>query len=397
MVTPAHPQNRIVELDALRGLAVIGIVLMNVYVFALPGQAYYNPAVWGMETQLDRIVWTASFVFVEDKFRTLFAILFGAGCLILIDRSGENPWRAHFARMAVLFLIGVAHSVLLASNDILRVYALCGLALPLLAHLSHRALYAIAIGLVAVHVGGGIVAFGGAVVDFYAGRTATDAALFAERNFGSNEPAIRASLELGREGFAERVVRRVFEFPQQLRILLLAVPLNLAGIALGMAMWKDRMLAREWRVFRLQRLAAICAVIAVPALLILANWTATNGFPGALAGAAGLVLSAPFDTLLGLAYAALGIAFFTAGGAITRALAKVGRMALTNYLLSSLLLAVMFASWGLGLFGEVSRSTALVLGCVPIAAMLIWSPLWLGKFAQGPFERLWRVSARLLS
>jgi uncharacterized protein len=397
MVTPDHPQSRIIELDALRGLAVIGIVLMNVYAFALPAQAYYNPAAWGMETQLDRLAWTASFVFVEDKFRTLFAILFGAGCLILIERSGEKPWRAHFARVGVLFLIGIAHSILLASNDILRVYALCGLALPLLAHLSHRALYAIAIGLVAVHVGGGIVAFGGAVVDFYAGRTGTDAALFAERNFGSNEPAIRAALEQGREGLVERVVRRAAEMPQQLRVLLLAVPLNLAGIALGMAMWKDRMLAREWRTFRLQRLAAICAVIAVPALLVLANWTATNGFPGALAGAAGLVLSAPFDTLLGLAYAALGIAFLTSGGAITQALSKVGRMALTNYLLSSLVLAALFASWGVGLFGELSRSTALALGFVPIAAMLIWSPLWLSQFSQGPFERLWRASTRLLS
>ena len=71
--------DRIIQLDALRGLAVLGIVWMNVYVFALPAQAYYNPVAWGGDTLLDRLVWAVSFVFIEDKFRTLFAMLFGAG------------------------------------------------------------------------------------------------------------------------------------------------------------------------------------------------------------------------------------------------------------------------------------------------------------------------------
>ena len=126
MVTPTPSSGRIAELDALRGLAVIGIVWMNVYVFALPFQAYTNPVVWGGDGAADGWVWAASFVFVEDKFRTLFAMLFGAGCLILIERSGDKVWRPHLARMGVLFLIGIAHSVLLASNDVLRAYALAG-------------------------------------------------------------------------------------------------------------------------------------------------------------------------------------------------------------------------------------------------------------------------------
>ena len=69
MIAPASPATRITELDALRGLAVIGIVWMNVYAFAMPMQAYYNPVVWGGEAQADRFVWAASFIFVEDKFR----------------------------------------------------------------------------------------------------------------------------------------------------------------------------------------------------------------------------------------------------------------------------------------------------------------------------------------
>ena len=226
MVTPDPSSSRIIQLDALRGLAVIGIVWMNVYVFALPFQAYVNPSVWGGEGAADKWVWAASFVFVEDKFRTLFAMLFGAGCLILIERAGDNARRAHVVRMTVLFAIGLGHSVLLASNDVLRVYALAGLAIPLLVPLSTRALYAIAVGLIALHLGAGIVYFGGAVLDVYLGRIGSEVAMMAERRFGADEGALTYALELGREGLGERIVRRLGDISPQFTALFAALPLT---------------------------------------------------------------------------------------------------------------------------------------------------------------------------
>ncbi|MBV7265837.1 DUF418 domain-containing protein [Erythrobacter ani] len=397
MGVPTPSTHRVIELDALRGLAVIGIVWMNVYAFALPHQAYHNPVVYGAEHAADRLIWAVSFVFIEDKFRTLFAMMFGAGCLILLEREAARPVRKHYARMVILVAIGIAHSVLLANNDILRGYAIAGLALPFFVQLSHRALYAVAIGFVGVHVGGGIVVFGSSVLDFYAGRMGTDASLFAERNFGADEPAVRHALQLGSENFHGRITRRSADILSQLREVAGSVPISLAGMTLGMALWKDRMLAREWRTFRMQRLAAISAALSLPVLLLLAWWMADNGFPGALVGASALVLSAPFDTLLALAYAALAMAFFSASGRLTSQLACVGRLSLTNYLMTSVILAALFASWGFGLFGEVSRSQAFALSFVPIAAISLWSPFWLKHFGHGPFERVWRLSARLLS
>ncbi len=397
MVTPAHPSDRIVELDALRGLAVIGIVWMNVYVFALPAQAYYNPIAWGGESQIDRIVWAASFVFIEDKFRTLFAMLFGAGCAILLEREEKRPRRAHFARMLVLFLIGLAHAVLLANNDVLRAYAMAGLALPFIAHLSVKALVAIAIGLVAAHVGGGIVTFGGAMLDWFEGRVSTDMLFFVENNFGANPSGVRFMIEQGQESFGERLDRRLGSISSQLTTISGSIPINLAAMVLGMALWKDRMLAGEWRLFRTQRLAAVSAGIAIPILCLQAWWVASNGFPGALVAPVSLILSAPFDMLLGLAYALAAIGLFRSRGVIVQRLAAVGRLSLTNYLMTSLILAGLFASWGLGLFGAVSRAQAFTLSFVPIIAMLAWSPAWLANFGQGPFERLWRMGARALS
>lgn len=396
MTAPSHAP-RILALDALRGIAVIGIVGMNVHAFALPGPAYYNPLSYGGVSAPDYWVWLVSFVFIEDKFRTLFAMLFGVGCLILLERGGDRPWRAHYARMAVLMLIGLLHATLLASNDVLRAYALAGLALPLLAGLSARALIAVAIGLVVVHLALGLTAFGGVLIDFHAQRWGSDALLWAERQFGRDPAAITALLEQGREGLGERVLRRGVAIPAQLMTVAASLPINLAAMALGMGLWKAGMLKGEWRAFLLQRLAAGTALVATPALLVLAAWLEAEGFPAALVGPVALVISAPFDTLLGVSYAALAMAFLARESRATRALAAVGRLSLTNYLMTSVILSAIFASWGLGLFGEVSRWQAFALGLVPVAAMLAWSPPWLKRFGQGPFERLWRAGARALS
>ena len=376
---------------------MIGIVGMNVHAFALPGPAYYNPLSYGAVSPVDYWVWLASFVFIEDKFRTLFAMLFGAGCLILIERSGGAPWRAHYARMAVLLGIGLVHATLFASNDVLRAYALAGMAMPLLAGLTARALVAVALGLLLVHVALGLVALGPPLVAFYAGHGGADALLWAERQFGHDSPTILVLLEQGREGLGERVMRRSLAIPSQLATVAASLPLNLSAIALGMGLWRGGMLKGEWRTFHLQRLAGLAALVAMPGLLGLAAWLVTSGFPAPLVGPVALVISAPFDVALALSYAAVAMAFLNKNSGLVNRLAMAGRLSLTNYLMTSVILSAIFASWGLGLFGEVTRWQALALGLVPVAAMLAWSPPWVERLGQGPFERLWRTGARLLS
>jgi uncharacterized protein len=391
------PAPRILALDALRGIAVIGIVGMNVLAFAMPGPAYYNPQSFGGTSPPDYWVWLASFVFIEDKFRTLFAMLFGAGCLILIERSGAAPWRAHYARMAALFAIGLVHATLLASNDVLRAYALAGLFLPLLAGLGARALVTVSLGLLGVHVFLGMALLGPSLAAWAQDRQGSDLLLWAERQFGRDPAAITALLEQGREALSERVVRRTLGIPAQMSALAASLPLNLSAIALGMGLWRGGMLKGKWRTFRLQRVAGLGALAALPGLLVLAGALVRTGFPAALVGPAALLLSAPFDMGLAVAYAALAMAFLSGPGAAAERLASVGRLSLTNYLMTSVILAAIFASWGLGLFGEVTRWQAFALGLVPVAAMLAWSPVWVARVGQGPFERLWRGLSRGLS
>jgi uncharacterized protein len=397
MTAPSPPAPRVLALDALRGIAVAGIVGMNVHAFALPGPAYYNPLAYGAVGPADYWVWLASFVFIEDKFRTLFAMLFGAGCLILLERGGARPWRGHYARMIVLFGIGLVHATLLASNDVLRAYALAGLAVPLLAGLSAQGLVNVALGLLCAHVALGLTALGPPLLAFWSDHSGSDALLWAERQFGHDSATIVMLLEQGREGLAERVVRRTLGIPGQMIALGAALPLNLSAIALGMGLWRGGMLKGEWRTFRLQRIAGLCALAALPGLLALAGWLVAKGFPAAVVGPVALVLSAPFDVALGVAYAALAMAFLNKDKGLTARLAAAGRLSLTNYLMTSVVLSAIFAPWGLGLFGNVTRWQAFAFGAVPVAGMLLWSPWWTARIGQGPFERLWRGAARRLA
>ena len=120
---------RIATLDVIRGVAVMGILTVNIVAFAMPEAAYLNPAAFGGHAGLDLAVWAFNLVAVDGKMRGLFSFLFGASMLLVIDRAaakGESPARVHFSRMFWLFVFGEAHFILLWRGDILSHYAVIG-------------------------------------------------------------------------------------------------------------------------------------------------------------------------------------------------------------------------------------------------------------------------------
>ncbi|HSG34484.1 MAG TPA: DUF418 domain-containing protein [Sphingomonadaceae bacterium] len=393
---PASIFGRIAELDALRGFAVIGIVLMNVFAFAMPPAAYYNPAAYGGTAPAELGSWALGFVLVEDKFRNLFAMMFGTGVAILLERERQYPLRKHYARMAVLFVFGFLHALLLSSSDVLRLYALCGLVLPLAVRWPVKRLLFAAAALVALHMAvGGYIAWGWLE---YWWRFATVPGtgfaplMPAEAAFGADPDAIARGLETGREALGERVAARLANPAAPLLAGLAILPLTLAAMLAGIAMLRSGLIVAQWPVARLRRFGFRLTGLALPPLAALAAFAFHAGFNGAVIGTNALVWSAPFDLLLGTAWACLAMAGFQsqAGSALVARLAATGRMALTNYLASSLVLGGIFAGWGLGLFGEVGRLEAYAIALVPITLMLLLSPLWLARFRQGPAEWLWR-------
>ena len=400
--SPAPLPQRVPALDALRGLAVIGIVPMNVLVFAMPGQAYINPRAWtgfgeGPPT-LDIAVWALVFLLIEDKFRNLFAMMFGAGVAILRARPQARPIAGHYARMAVLFAIGFAHATLLAGNDILRLYALAGLLLPLFLRLQPRSLLLIAAALVAAQLlVAGYYTWGW--LDYWwrwrSGTEPFGELMRAEWAFGAEPDALSFELERGRESLAERLDRRLGNPLGPLQTALAGLPSTLAAMLAGVALWRSGLLAGEWPRARLLRLARLTILAALPVLALLAASAIASDFSAVVTAANALVWSAPFDLVLAIGWAALAIALFAAKAShpLVRRLTAVGRMALTNYLATSLVFASIFASWGLGLFGEAGRLGTLATCAIPVGMMLLWSPWWLARFRQGPAEWLWRSVA----
>ena len=163
----------------------------------------------------------------------------------------------------------------------------------------------------------------------------------------------------------------------------------------GVALWRNGLLKGEWARARCIALAWKMTLVAVPPLLALMALDWRAGFSGAMVGPVALFWSLPFDLLLGVGYAALAMALFAnRDSAARRILAAAGRLSLTNYLLSSVVFALLFYSWGLGLFGTMPRSSVFALAFVPIVLMMAWSQPWLAGFRQGPFEWLWRGLAR---
>src|ERR1044072_9453106 len=144
---------RIATLDIVRGVAIMGILAMNIVAFSMPFQAYMNPTAYGLESNADLASWVFSFIFVDGKMRGLFSFLFGASTLLVIERAeaaGESPVRVHYMRMIWLLVFGLIHFYFIWFGDILALYAQTGLILFFFRKLSARALVRWGVGLVLV-------------------------------------------------------------------------------------------------------------------------------------------------------------------------------------------------------------------------------------------------------
>ncbi|MFH1754581.1 MAG: hypothetical protein ABIA59_02650 [Candidatus Latescibacterota bacterium] len=127
---PIAPGERSVSLDVLRGVAVLGILIMNIQSFSMIEAAYLNPSSYGDLTGLNKWVSIVSHIFADQKFMTIFSILFGAGIVLMTSKAeatGRKSAGLHYRRTFWLLVIGAMHAYLLWHGDILVLYALCSL------------------------------------------------------------------------------------------------------------------------------------------------------------------------------------------------------------------------------------------------------------------------------
>lgn len=399
--------SRIPAMDMLRGCAVMGILWMNIAAFAQPEPAYFSPAAAGPLSSGDILFWTVSFLAVDGKMRALFSMLFGASMLLLIDKeemAGRDGRRTQMIRAAWLFLFGLAHYLLLWWGDILMIYALVSLAALLFVRKEPLSLVKWAFLFFLAH----FLVCAAFIATLYAwshAASAPGAAANASAGFahfiGSlsdpAHPAIRGEIATYRGGFAGIFLHHAAMFGGQWPNSLPFVTLDTLGfMLLGMAMLKGGFLTGRWQAGQYWRTARHCFVIGLIPMAVLAAWILSSGFAPLTTLGSVLAWSFPFRIPLAVGWAALILWLFThhRDRRFIARIAAVGRLALSNYLGSSLVMCALFYGWGLGLFAHVPYHVLPLFVAAAWAVMLFWSPLWQRRFALGPAEWLWRSLAR---
>jgi uncharacterized protein len=398
---------RFQSIDAIRGIAVMGILLMNILSFSMPSNAYLNPRAFGGMETTDVAAWMLSFILVDAKMRGLFSLLFGASMVLVIERGddrGEDGNAIHLRRMAALAVIGLIHGIFIWYGDILFTYAVCGVIALFLAHKDTRSLVKWAIGLLLINA---IMWFGlmGAAQALAVTASAPGAdpelvkALADMRQgFGDGGAAMAKELAAYRGNYGDALSFRTgAEMWFMPLVFLVTAGAETVGLfALGMALFKNGFLTGAWDAAAYRRLAKWMYLIGLPPMIALAFWSRSTGFDFIDTATATSALALPFRPFVMLGHASLAmlvILHFRNSPWMARVTAA-GRAALSNYLLTSGLMTTLFYGYGGGLFGQLSR--AQVYAIVPLVwlLMLLWSKPWLDRYRYGPLEWLWRSMAR---
>lgn len=396
-ISPVSAIERLALVDALRGFALFGILLVNIAGFSHPFQTFLLPHD-SAQPWPDLAATVFVTVFAEGKFYALFSLLFGLGLAMQAERAHSRgvTWRARYVRrLLVLFAIGVLHGVFIWAGDILALYAVVGFVLMLFAGAAPRTVMAWMVAIAAIYVGTATAGFG----LLHLSQSITDGTEAWRHAAAGEYGDLRAEIaEVYRVyasgGFAEITAQRVRDLNFLLGQLPVLAPNVLLYFLLGLYLGKRGVFREpERHVDLFRRWVAVGVLLGLP---LAAVYAATRFAFDPLAP--GWIDWWAFIAFFGGGFA-LALAY--AGGFSllwlrprTRArlalLAPVGRMALTNYLLQSAVCTFIFYGYGLGLFGRVSPAGGLAIALGVYACQIPFSHWWLKRFRFGPAEWLWR-------
>jgi uncharacterized protein len=417
-MTSVHPitrEERINSLDTLRGFALLGILPANVLVFGMYLAAGNDPTVAGGATGVNLASWALFRIMVEGKMRALFSMVFGASVILLTSRIEERSGSAaaadiYYRRNLWLLVFGLAHAFLLFWGDILYPYALCALILFPFRKLPAKKLLLIGSLFIAFKAGwSGVEAF--RQIERRNLAAAADAAEKAGQKPSEEQAAARKQLEEQRK-FRKPSSEELEKDAKQWR----GNPLEVIGarakflafwhglayydpansdiwsmMFIGMGLFKLGVFsaARSYRFY--VWLAVIGCLIGIPVNSCIAWLVVKNNFDRvtfAVSNVAYDIARLP----VALAYTALLMLIAKAGALrrLTSRLAAVGQMALSNYILHSVICSFVFTGYGFGLYGRLERYQLyyVVAGCWALS--LAASPVWLRHYQFGPLEWCWR-------
>ncbi|MFJ9681952.1 DUF418 domain-containing protein [Streptomyces sp. NPDC101194] len=374
---------RLAEVDALRGFALLGILMVNITYMASAyhGTGLEDPSLGG---PLNEAVRRLVAVLFEAKFFLLFSFLFGYSFTLQINSAERRDARftpRFLRRLTGLFVIGVVHAVILFPGDILTLYAVLGLTLLVLRRSRPRTAVRTAVALLAVTAVGYALL---ALALSHAGGGGIPP---------STGPAAAQATEALRGGPTSVIHTHLEQLPDvALLLIFFQAPSALAAFLLGLAAGRRRALADTDQHQRfLQRLQWAGFTVGLLGGIVYVDASLNHAGPAYQLLAMGLdVITAP---LLAAGYAAtvLRVAHGRWGRAVVAALAPAGRMSLTNYLGQSLICALLFTGYGAALVGRVAPIGVAATALALFVAQAVTSRWWLRHHAYGPLEWLLRA------
>jgi uncharacterized protein len=378
-------RERILALDVVRGVAVGGILLANILVFF--GLTFLPPdrAAALNHTAADHAALLLERVLVDGKFYSTFSLLFGIGFGVQLSRGGAVALPRFKRRLRILLGIGAIHAFFIWAGDILMLYALLGFTMPWFARKSNRDLLRWTVILLAVPTALYIVALavwiilGGGAAQQPGGPPANVLRLFAAIGTGGIKDAFIGNLVFlaGRWADLFATVR----FPKVLGMFVLGLWTVRTGIALSPSNHRETLV----------RWSALGWGIGLPTNLIgawaLEHWPY---LPPSIGGLLGVVMQAIGVPMLAIGYATTVALLVVDGRRFIMVFGPVGRMALTNYLMHSIICVTLSYGFGFGLWWRTGAAKAMAIAAAIIVVQIPLSALWLSRYRYGPVEWIWR-------
>lgn len=384
-------KDRIISLDLLRGVAIAGILIMNIQSFSMPSAAYINPTAFGDLTGINKWVWIISHLLASGKFMSIFSMLFGAGVLLFIEnavRRGDHAARLHFRRMGWLLLFGMMHGYLLWSGDILVCYSLCGMVIWFFRNRkADRLLRAAAIFFLVPMVLGILWAFSMP----YWQEEAVEA---MSEIWNPDAGHIALTVERMKGGWLEQMKERVpHTLSMQTTVFLSETFWRVCSMMLlGMFLLKKEVLtAQRTRSFYIR-----LTLIGLSSGYLLSAFGVWMNFRMGWTLEYSMFLGGQFNYLGSLAVALgyMGVVMLIVKSErfciFIRSFSALGRTAFSNYIFQTLICSLIFYGNGLGLFGSMERKYQLLIVIGVWVFQMILTTLYLRIFRQGPLEWLWR-------
>lgn len=390
-VSPVSASERIEIIDILRGLAVGGILIGNMQ--WLSGYGMMPPAMVESSAMIDKVVTFFVHFFIEGKFYSIFSFLFGFGFALQIARAterGDTKATLFKRRLFWLLVIGLIHAYVLWPGDILSIYAVMGFILLLFRNKSDASLLKWAVGLMIVPIVTYLLLYGA-----FAAFAPPDVA--ASIDDGQLERWNSSVATVGTGSFWQimstynpsYIIGRYMGLIFQMRL-----PKILAMFLLGFYAYRIGVFQNlKDNASLIKRVLIYGLVFGVIGNLVMTAAAGNEGsFPPSLIGVAGVIGYA-----FGVPALALGIiALLTTLSQtdlwkrVLGIFAPVGRMALTNYLMQTVVCVVIFYGYGFGKFGTFTASQATLTALAIFVGQIVLSTIWLNFFAFGPMEWIWR-------